>query len=67
MIVCPSCNSSRIAHFRLDSDWGYGGDWYEANERDDAGYTPDDIASFDENERPDISCKVCCACGACFD
>lgn len=66
MTICPKCNSFRIANFRLDSDWGDGGDWCAQN--DDQGvYTEDDIKSFDRNERPDIQCNVCCHCGACFD
>jgi len=72
MIACPSCGSNRIGHFRLDCDWGHGGDWFAANTTatfkpdDSAGYTPDDIAGFNNNERPDITCDVCCACGTCF-
>ena len=31
MIACPSCGSNRIGHFRLDCDWGHGGDWFAAN------------------------------------
>ena len=72
MKACPSCGSNRIGHFRLDCDWGHGGDWFAANTTaafkpdDSAGYTPDDIAGFTSNERPDIECDVCCACGTCF-
>ena len=64
MKICPSCGSKRIGSFRLDSDWGHGGDWWAANVTQD--YTPEDIESFDSNERPDIECSVCCVCGTCF-
>ena len=73
MIICPKCSSKRIGKFRLDSDWGHGGDWDAANTTpdfkpsDDVGYTPLDVASFDGNERPDIECYVCCQCATCFD
>jgi hypothetical protein len=63
--VCPVCASPRVAHFRLDSDWGYGGDWSQVN-ADDA-YTEFDLANFRDNQRDDIECHVCCQCGACFD
>lgn len=72
MKICPSCGSKRIGSFRLDSDWGHGGDWWAANITQDykpdavAEYTPEDIESFDSNERPDIECSVCCVCGTCF-
>lgn len=65
MIVCPNCNSPRIANFRLDSDWGYGGDWGKQNDDFD-GYTEEDEKSFSNNERPDIQCYVCCECSTCF-
>jgi hypothetical protein len=65
MTACPNCKSFRIGSFRLDSDWGDGGDWWAANP-EDAGYTPKDLKSFANNERPDIECNVCCECGTCF-
>ena len=73
MITCPKCNSSRIGRFRLDSDWGNGGDWSAANVDSawrpaaEAEYTRLDLESFDGNERPDVECCVCCVCAACFD
>jgi hypothetical protein len=72
MKACPHCGSKRIAHFRLDSDWGTAGDWTAENTTSyqpsaDAGYTPQDLESFERNERPDIECDVCCACGTCFN
>ena len=66
MILCPTCNSARIGTFRLDSDWGDGGDWYAANDAAEAEYTDQDCISFDNNERPDIECHVCCECSTCF-
>lgn len=73
MITCPTCGSTCVGHFRLDSDWGFGGDWRPGNENEtfnphpEAGYTEEDIQSFDQHERPDIDCHVCCRCFACFD
>jgi hypothetical protein len=66
MQLCPNCKSTRIGRFRLDSDWGGGsGDW-SAKNRKDAGYTEQDIKSFEDNDRPDIECCVCCVCSTCF-
>ena len=74
MKTCPKCNSHRVGHFRLDSDWApHAGDWTCGNHDEkwnphkDAGFTEEDLKSFDSNSRPDIECYVCCACGACFD
>ena len=43
-IVCPNCGSERIGYFRLDSDWGNGGNWSSANL--DESYTKEDLQSF---------------------
>lgn len=44
MKICPSCGSKRIGSFRLDSDWGHGGDWGAANVTQD--YKPDAVAEY---------------------
>ena len=73
MKICPNCNSTRIAHFRLDSDWGHGGNFDPSNvtsEYDpdpDAEYTLEDLDRFDQNERVDIECDVCLECSTCFN
>ena len=67
METCPNCKSTRIGHFRMDSDWAHGGDWYAQNPKDGSGYTQDDMDSFANNERPDIECCVCCQCLTCFE
>jgi len=72
MVRCPHCNSRRIGVFRLDADWGSGGDFGPANADDNgvpdksSGYTPDDLQRFECNERPDIDCYVCLQCYTCF-
>lgn len=65
MIHCPSCNSSAIGHIRIDWDWGSGGDWSKANQ--DGVYEPQDIKSFDNNERPNVDCYICCRCNTHFE
>ena len=73
MRKCPFCESSRLAHFRLDSDWGYGGDWTPENidsagkPDPNAGYTEDELGAFAHNERPDVECVICAQCGAYLD
>ena len=62
--VCPSCGSERIGYFRLDSDWGHGGDWSSVNPAE--SYTKEDIHDFDGNERPDVSAYVCIVCSKAF-
>ena len=65
MQICPTCGSKRIGYFRLDYDWGDGGDWYAQN--NEAEYTELDLENFRRGERPDIECCVCCQCLTCFD
>lgn len=73
MITCPQCRSARVAHFRLDSDWGDSGSFSPANTdgrcdpHPDAEYTRDDERLFDGIERVDIECCVCLECQTCFD
>ena len=68
MQICPTCGSTRIGHFRLDADWGSGGDWFAQNEPEsEAGYTELDMEGFRQNERPDVECCVCCQCSTCFE
>lgn len=73
MNICPNCGSSRVGKFRLDSDWAAGaGDWTCGNPDSrwfpDIGacYTEEDIRSFEQNDRPDIDCYICCVCNTCF-
>lgn len=72
MHSCPNCSSTRVAHFRLDSDWGDSGSCYAANTNSgfeplpEAGYTDDDLYMFDNNDWPDIECYVCLECLQCF-
>ncbi len=63
--LCPSCDSPRIGAFRLDSDWGSGGDWSIVNARD--CYTLEQLRDFDHNMRPDVECYVCCNCYTVFN
>jgi hypothetical protein len=63
---CPNCNSARIGRLRFDSDWGGGGDWSRSNLETEAEYTAEDLKGFEDNERPDIECLICCVCGKCF-
>jgi hypothetical protein len=63
--VCVNCGSSRVGSFRLDWDWGNGGDWMQVN--DESCYEAEDLDSFNKNERPSIDCYVCCNCGTCFN
>jgi hypothetical protein len=73
MITCPRCSSTRVAYFRLDSDWGDCGSFSPANTdgryepHPDAGYTRDDDRVFDGVERIDIECAVCLECHSCFE
>ena len=48
---CSRCNSQNVYGFRLDQDWGTGGDYTPVNDNQD-------------KERPDISIYVCENCGA---
>jgi hypothetical protein len=63
--ACPSCGSTAIGHLRLDCDWGSGGDWTPAN--DASCYSTEQRKAFDNNERPDVDCYICCKCASCFD
>lgn len=67
MQVCPSCKSTRIGHYRMDSDWCHGGDWYAENSESKAAYTNDDIDGFRNNDKPNVECCVCCECNTCFE
>jgi DNA-directed RNA polymerase subunit RPC12/RpoP len=65
-IKCPNCGSMAIGKFRMDSDWGSGGDWVQENDND-ALYSKEDLADFENNRRPDIQCYVCCRCHTAFE
>ena len=52
---CANCDSEELYSFRLDSDWGTGGDYCPVNE------------GGEDRERPDISTYVCHHCGATGD
>lgn len=65
MIKCPKCASTAVGHIRMDCDWGSGGDWSKANDGGD--YTDQDIKAFNDNERPDIDCYICCMCNTHFE
>jgi hypothetical protein len=52
---CVRCDSGNVWHFRLDSDWGSGGDYSMLN------------APHDCKDRPDIEIAVCENCWAMGD
>lgn len=64
MKLCPKCNSPRVAFFRLDEDWGTGGDWSQVNE--DSMYEKSDLEDFKYNNRKDVKCFCCYVCQECF-
>src|SRR5271170_5899989 len=53
--ICANCGSAELYHFRLDSDWGTGGDYSPIN-----SHSP-------EKERCDVATVVCDTCHACGD
>ena len=54
MMKCSRCDSTNVWHFRMDSDWGSGGD-----------YSP--VNGGDYKDRPDIEVEVCENCWAIAD
>ncbi len=64
VIRCPICGGTSIGHFRMDSDWGYGGDWNQVNT--DENYEQTQLMGFRNNERPNVECNICCDCEHCF-
>lgn len=54
---CNRCASPRLVYFRLDADWGLGGDMNRLNSDD--FYEPNDPESRDEM---DFSGTYCLAC-----
>lgn len=54
-VKCARCDSENVWHFRLDSDWGSGGDYSMLN------------APHDYKDRPDIAIDVCEGCWAMGD
>lgn len=54
LMKCSRCDSQNVWHFRMDSDWGSGGDYNEVN---GDGY----------KDRPDIQTYVCENCWAIAD
>jgi len=58
LITCKSCGGSRVFWFRLDADWGNGGDLTRLNP--DEAYFSDDPTTRDE---VDLDGKWCMDCG----
>ena len=66
MKKCPLCDSPRIVHFRLDSDWASGaGNWSRVNE--ESAYEDWQVKQIEDNERQDIETYYCYSCCRCFD
>jgi hypothetical protein len=54
-VKCARCDSENVWHFRMDSDWGSGGDYYMLN------------SPHYYKDRPDIEVNVCESCWAIGD
>jgi len=65
LIVCPYCGSKEIAEFRLDSDWGYGGNYSMANPESE--YDEHHRSVFSRGDRLDVSCHHCMVCSSAFE
>lgn len=64
--LCPNCDSTQIAKFRLDSDWATGaGDFWPIN--NDSEYTKEQLEDFDKSHRPDVEVLICLNCTTYFD
>lgn len=64
-IKCPKCQSKKIFHLRIDSDWGAGiGNYTPINDKKE--YTEDEL-KYDSFDRPDLDLFHCLNCDYIWD